>query len=309
MQEPLTGIITPLATPFTRDGDKVDFPAYRKLIDAVIGSGAVSAIIANAATGQFASLSDDERAEVATVAVDQAAGRLPVFIGAGAPSSHQAIRWTKHAEGLGAVGVMIMPPYYGPTPAAVAVTHYAAISDACALPIMIYNAPYASQFILMPEHIEAAVKSANIKWVKLTTGAIDHVTWLRTTLGDRVQVFEGVDPLAFPSFCLGANGWVAGPSNMIPEIAGELWKRVNAGDLGSARRLQDKIFPLLQTMRENMGYCSVINEVCRLRGLDLGPVRLPGLALEGEHLQRVRDAARTLGLVGVPIGQFDASKL
>lgn len=309
MQNALTGIITPLATPFTKDGDKVDFPAYRKLIDALIASGAVSAIIANAATGQFASLSDDERAEVATTAVDQAAGRVPVFIGAGAPSTHESIRWTKHAEKLGALGVMIMPPYYGPTPAPVAVKHYAAISQACALPIMIYNAPYASQFIMMPEHIEAAVKSANIKWVKLTTGAIDHVTWLRTTVGDKIQVYEGVDPLAFPSFCLGANGWIAGPSNMIPEITAEMWKRVQAGDLTSARRLQDKIFPLLQTMRENMAYGSVINEVCRLRGLDLGPVRLPGLPLEGNHLKRVHDAAKALGVAGVPIGQFDAAKL
>jgi 4-hydroxy-tetrahydrodipicolinate synthase len=224
-------------------------------------------------------------------------------------SAHQAIRWTKHAQKLGALGVMIMPPYYGPTPAAVSVRHYAAISDACSLPIMIYNAPYASHIILMPEHIEQAVKSANIKWVKLTTGAIDHVTWLRTTIGDRVQVYEGVDPLAFPSFCLGANGWVAGPSNMIPEIAHEMWKRVKAADLASALRLQDRMFPLLQTMRENMAYGSVINEVCRLRGLDLGPVRLPGLPLEGNHLKRVHDAAKDLGLLGVPIGELDASRL
>jgi 4-hydroxy-tetrahydrodipicolinate synthase len=309
MQGPLTGIITPLATPFTKAGDQVDFPAYRKLIDAVVGSGAVSAVIANAATGQFAALSDDERAKVAEVAVEQTAGRVPIFIGAGAAGTHEAIRWTKHAEKLGAVGVMIMPPYYGPTPAMVSVKHYAAISDACSLPIMIYNAPYASHFILMPEHVEQAAKSANIKWVKLTTGAIDHVTWIRTILGNRVQIYEGVDPLAFPSFCLGANGWVAGPSNMIPEIAVEMWKRVQAGKLADALRLQDKVFPLLQTMRENMAYGSVINEVCRLRGLELGPVRMPGLPLEGTHLQRVRDAAASLGVAGVPIGKFDASKL
>lgn len=309
MQYKLSGIIAPLATPFTRDGVAVDFPTYRKLIDAVIESGAVAAIIANAATGQFASLSDDERAAVAEAAVDQAAGRIPVLIGAGAPSTHEAIRWTKHAEKLGAFGVMIMPPYYGPTPAPVSVQHYAAVSDACALPIMIYNAPYASHVILMPEHIVQAVERANVKWVKLTTGAIDHVTWLRTLIGDRVQVYEGVDPLAFPSFCLGADGWVAGPANMIPEIAVEMWKRVQAGDLAAALRLQDKMFPLLQTMRENMAYGSVISEVCRLRGIDLGPVRLPGLPLEGNHLKRVQDAATTLGLVGVPIGKFDAAQL
>ena len=55
---------------------------------------------------------------------------------------------------LGA-GVMIMPPYYGETPAAVDDALRGA--DACR-PIMIYNAPYASHIILMPEHIQAAVE-------------------------------------------------------------------------------------------------------------------------------------------------------
>lgn len=309
MQGDLTGIIVPLAAPFSKDGDSIDFGAYRRLIDAIIASGAVSAIIANAATGQFASLSDDERAAVAEAAIKYADGRIPVLIGAGAASTHEAIRWTRHAEKLGAIGVMIVPPFYGPTPPAVSVKHLAAISQACPLPIMIYNAPYATHHILMPEHVEQAVREANIKWVKLTTGVIDHITWLRTTVGDRIKIYEGVDPLAFPSFCLGADGWIAGPANMIPEIAAEMWKRVKAGKLIEARRLQDKIFPLLQTMRENMAYGSVINEVCRLRGLDLGPVRLPGLELEGKHLDRVRSAAASLGVTGVPLGSFDASKL
>jgi 4-hydroxy-tetrahydrodipicolinate synthase len=308
MQIPLTGIIVPLATPFTADGETVDFAAYRKLIDLVIGSG-VSAIIANAATGQFSSFSDVEREKVAETAIDQAAGRIPVLIGASAPATNQAIRWTKHAKALGAVGAMITPPFYGPTPADVAVRHYAAISEACPLPIMIYNAPYASHVLLQPDHIVAAVEQANIGWVKLTTGVIDHVTALRLRLGDKVGIYEGVDPLAFPSFCLGADGWVAGPGNMIPELAKEMWRRVQAGDLAAARRLQDRYFPLLQAMRENMAYGSVINEVCRLRGLELGPVRLPGMELGPEHLKRVRDAAASLGLPGVPIGALDASAI
>jgi 4-hydroxy-tetrahydrodipicolinate synthase len=307
MQGTLKGIIVPLATPFTQD-DQVDYPAYRKLIGRVMKSG-VSAIIANAATGQFSSLSDDERTRVAEVAIEEAGGRIPVLIGAGAASTNQAIRWTRHAEKLGAVGVMIMPPFYGPTPADVAVRHYAAISEACPLPIMIYNAPYASHVLLMPDHVEEIVAKANIRWVKLTTGAIDHVTALRLRLGDKVGIYEGVDPLAFPSFCLGADGWVAGPGNMIPEVAREMWRRVEANDLPGARRLQDLMFPLLQTMREKMAYGSVINEVCRMRGLDLGPVRLPGLELGPEHLKRVRDGANALGVDGVPIGDLDATRL
>jgi 4-hydroxy-tetrahydrodipicolinate synthase len=309
MQTSLNGVLTPVATPFTKGGESVDIPALRKLIDALVDSRCISALIATAATGQFASLSDKERAEVVEVTIEQAAGRLPVIVGTGAASTHEAIRWTKHAASLGAVGAMVVPPFYGPTPAAVSVKGFAAISDACDLPIMIYNAPYAAHNILMPEHIAEAVRVANIRWVKLTTGVLDHHTWIRELIGDKVQIFEGVDTLAFAAFCMGADGWIAGPSNMVPELTFEMWKRVKAGDIAGARRLQGRMFALLQSMRENMAYYDVINEVCGLRGLPMGDLRLPGLHLEGAHLERVRAAARGLGLVGVGIGKLDASTI
>src|SRR5262249_46503017 len=129
------------------------------------------------------------------------------------------------------------------------------------------------------------------------------------SLGNRVGIYEGVDTLAFPSFCLGADGWVAGPGNMIPEIAVELWRRVQAGDLAGARKLHNRAYPLLAAMPEKMGYFSVINEVCGTRGLALGPVRLPGLELGPEHLKQVQAAANALGLAGVPHGALDATRL
>ena len=161
----LTGIVTPLATPFAKGGESIDTAAFRKLIDAVIGSG-VKAIIANAATSQFSALDDKERELAAEIAVDQAAGRVPVLIGAGASSTRGAIQWARHAQSLGAAGVLIMPPFYGPTPADISVRHFAAISDACPIPIMVYNAPYASHFMLLPEHIVQIVQKANVPWWK-----------------------------------------------------------------------------------------------------------------------------------------------
>lgn len=308
MHVQLSGVITPLATPFTADGERVDLAAFRVLIDAVIGAG-VQAIIANAATSQFAALTEAERTRAAEVALEHAAGRVPVLLGAGAASTREAIRWTRHAQSLGAAGVMIMPPYYGPTPADIAVRHFAQVSDACPLPIMVYNAPYASHVILSPDHIEAICRQANVPWVKLTTGVIDHVTALRLRMGDRVTILEGADCLAFPSLCLGADGWVAGPSNMIPEIVLDIVRRVRAGDLSAARRLHDRSYPLMDAMRQNMGYMGVINTVCRMRGIDLGPVRHPACEVEGAHLERVVSAARALGLEGIPIGAHDARAL
>ena len=80
---------------------------------------------------EAAAIERKERELAAEIAVDQAAGRVPVLIGAGASSTRGAIQWARHAQSLGAAGVLIMPPFYGPTPADISVRHFAAISDAC----------------------------------------------------------------------------------------------------------------------------------------------------------------------------------
>jgi dihydrodipicolinate synthase/N-acetylneuraminate lyase len=169
---------------------------------------------------------------------------------------------------------------------------------------MLYNAPYAHQVLLTPADIIRIADRSNIPWVKLTTGVIDHVTLLRAMAGERFAIFEGVDTLAFPSMALGAVGWVAGPSNMIPEHAVELWRRTCiAQDMKAARALNDRIDPIQRMATTPAIYYAWIKEVCRLRGLDLGSARNPGDPLNAEQVKLARKMAEALDLVGKAGGQ------
>jgi 4-hydroxy-tetrahydrodipicolinate synthase len=297
MPPKLEGIVVPLLTPFTRDTDEFDAPAYRKLIDYLLGAG-VHAIIANAATSEFNSLDEAERYSAAEVAVEQAAGRLPVLVGAGSPATRHSIRWAKHAEAIGADGLLVMPPYYGTCSLDSIVAHYAAISDATPLPIMVYNAPYAAHVLLTPADLERIASVANVPWVKLTTGVLEHVTLIRERMGDRIAIFEGVDSLAFPSMALGSCGWVAGTANMIPELAVELWRLVHVqGNLPAARALHERINPLHELSRDSGIYFALGKEVCRLRGYPLGATRRPWPELTEAQRAHAFELARDLGLV------------
>lgn len=305
----IEGIVVPLLTPFEAGSQDVDAPALRSLVDLLIAQG-VHALIVNAATSEFFLMDDAERRRAAEVVVEQANGRLPVLVGAGAPGTRNSIAHARHAEAIGATGLLIMPPYYVPHSVDAILRHYVAISDAVSIPTMLYNNPFVSGVLLTPDDLVRFVDHANIPWIKLTTQHVEHVPAILDRLGTRAAVFEGVDSLAFPSMANGAQGWVSGPANAIPELALSLWQAVCMDrDLIAGQRLQRRLVPLLDFLWDEGVFAATLKEICRLRGQPLGVVRSPGAELSDEQRTRVHRLVRDLygGLppafaLGVPTG-------
>ena len=110
------GTYTVLITPFVTDGSTIDRVALRQLVNWQIDEG-IHGLIPLGSTGEFLSLSREERREVIEICVNEARGRVPVLIGTGAEATFDAIELSREAEGLGADGVMVIPPFYStPTP-------------------------------------------------------------------------------------------------------------------------------------------------------------------------------------------------
>ncbi len=292
----LQGILVPLLTPFSADQAGVDENALADLIEFVVGAG-THGVIANASTSEVFHLSEAERYREAEFVVEHVRGRVPVLVGAGAPGTGAAISFAKHAERIGAAGLLVIPPYYAPLSKDAILRHYVALSDAVSLPIMLYNNPEVCGTLLTPDDIVRFVNEANVPWVKLTTKHVEFVHGLLYRLGDRVRIFEGVDSLAFPSMVCGAHGWVAGPANAIPDLAVELWKAVRvAKDLEAGYALQQRMAPLLDYMDEAGVYSASIKEVCRLRGHPMGAVRSPYEELTGQQIIEVRTLFERTGV-------------
>src|SRR4051812_32140803 len=135
----LTGSIVAIATPLQRGG-ALDLPALGKLIDLHIAQG-TSAIVMVGTTGESPTVDVDEHCELIRVAVEHAAGRIPVIAGTGANSTREAIELTACAKKVGASSGLSVVPYYNKPTQEGLYRHFRAIAEAVDLPLILYNVP------------------------------------------------------------------------------------------------------------------------------------------------------------------------
>ena len=136
---PIVGSIVALVTPMHEDGS-VDYPALRRLIDWHIAEG-TDCIGVVGTTGESPTVSMDENCEIIRVAVEQAAGRVPIMAGTGANSTSEAIELTRFAKQVGADCHLSVVPYYNRPSQEGIYQHFRAIAEAVDLPMVLYNVP------------------------------------------------------------------------------------------------------------------------------------------------------------------------
>ncbi|MDP7281662.1 MAG: dihydrodipicolinate synthase family protein, partial [Candidatus Poribacteria bacterium] len=122
------GSFTVMVTPFTEDGTEVDHSTLRNFVDWQIANG-VPGLIPLGSTGEFLSVTEEERHQIVKTIVDQANGRVPVLVGTADEWTDKAVRYSRQAEDLGANGVMVVPPYYSSPTEDELFEHYRQISD------------------------------------------------------------------------------------------------------------------------------------------------------------------------------------
>jgi 4-hydroxy-tetrahydrodipicolinate synthase len=280
------GTYTVMVTPFSDDGS-VDARALAALTEWQIREG-IHGLIPLGSTGEFLSLSRDERSEVAETVIRAARGRVPVLIGTGAEDTREVVRASREAESLGADGVMIIPPFYCTPTEDELFHHFKTVAEAISIPIMIYNNPATANVDLKPALIARLAQIDGCRYIKESTLEVTRVRDIIRLCGDRMTVFGGV--LGFESFCEGAEGWVAVPSNIAPGPLSRLFSLVaDEGELAEARRLYLHWLPIIEAVF-GQAYVGGTKALLRHMGLAVGqprPPRLPIPAQEDERLGRL----------------------
>ena len=128
MNQTIKGIIGTPLTPFTPD-NRVDGPAFQKLVDFIIRNGA-HAIGWPMHCAESLNLSVEERQELARLAVEAAGGRVPVFIHTSFPGTDQVVALSRHAQSVGAQGVIVITPYYWKPSQEALLDHFATAASA-----------------------------------------------------------------------------------------------------------------------------------------------------------------------------------
>ena len=135
-REMLRGPVVAMTTSFNPD-QSLDLDALRRLVDFYCESG-IGPLIVGGSTGEFFSLRMEERKAIVEVAVEQAAGRLPIVAGCAHSGTDLALELVRHAQEAGANGAMVTPPYYTYSGFEGLYRHYEIINNESDLGIMIY---------------------------------------------------------------------------------------------------------------------------------------------------------------------------
>lgn len=231
----LSGTFTALVTPFTPDGEAVDFEALEALVEAQIAGG-ISGLVPCGTTGEAPTLTDEEAVAVIQRVVASARGRASVLAGTGSFSTKKTISASRAALAAGADGVMVMMPYYNKPSQEGMREHVLAIAKAIAAPIVLYNIPGRSVVDLAADTTERICAAApNVVGLKDATGNVLRCQELVRRLGERLAILCGDDTLTLPMMASGARGVISVTSNVLPREVCEVTRLVAAGDLAAAR--------------------------------------------------------------------------
>lgn len=282
------GVIPALITPFSPDGSEVDLEAVGALVERCIAAG-VSGLLPTGSTGEFTTLTNDERRRIVEGVIAAAAGRVPTIAATGALSTAETVALSVHAEEAGAAAVMIVPPFYTPLLWREVLAHFAAVADQISIPIMYYNLPSASGIDLTAERLRELKEVAGVTTVKDTGGDAIAATAFLQAGDDLPTLLNGYDTLTFAALAAGVRGVVWGAASFIPGPCVELHRLlIDQGDLAAARELWARLWPICDLL-ESTNYAAAVKAGCRHVGLSTGPVRAPLLDITPAESARLGD--------------------
>lgn len=281
----LQGVMVALITPFTPDQKSIDLDALDRHIKRLLDAG-VHGLVPGGSTGEFTTLSIEERKQLVEQTIQSAAGRVPVIAGVGELATDRAVDLATHAAQAGAAALMVVPPFYD----ALALDELKEMLDqihkASRLPIMFYNIPSASGLTLSPAELESLADSG-VSYMKDTSGNAPALTEMLFHRNEKITTFNGWDTLTFYGLAAGGKGCVWGAANVIPELCVELWDAVAIkSDLKRGRELWNVIWPICALLEES-NYAGAVKCGMELRGWDTGGMRKPFGLVKGERRARL----------------------
>ncbi|KDP86596.1 dihydrodipicolinate synthase [Cupriavidus sp. SK-3] len=278
------GVFPAITTKFHAD-ESLDAAGTAQHIEFLIQNG-VHGLVTCGSLGEASTLSLEEKLQVADIAVRTSNGRAPVLANVSETSTRDALRYVKGAVELGVDGFMVMPSVIYVADAREAMQNVRTIAEAAKKPVMVYNNPVAYRVDLKPEHM---VELADCEWIvaiKESTDNIRRITDLRNTVGDRYQLFLGVDDLSYEGLALGCDGLLAGLVTSFPRETVALYDLVKAGKYAEALKLYQWFTPLLH-LDVSTKLVQNLKLVETLVGVGNENVRRPRLPLVGAEREAI----------------------
>jgi 4-hydroxy-tetrahydrodipicolinate synthase len=291
---PIAGSIVALVTPMHEDG-AVDYGALRSLIDWHVAEG-TDCIGVVGTTGESPTVSVEEHCEIIRVAVEHAAGRVPVMAGAGGNATSEAIELARYAKQVGADCTLSVVPYYNKPTQEGIYRHFRAIAEAVDLPMVLYNVPGRTVADMQHDTLLRLAQVPGIVGIKEATGDIARAAWLVKQAPRGFSIYSGDDLTAVALMLLGGAGNVSVTANVAPRAMHELCVAALEGHARRAAALHLELLPLHKQL-----FCETspapVKWALRRLGRCGDTARLPIVPLSPAGATLVEAALRDAGLL------------
>jgi len=291
MTTPFSGVYPAMTTPF-REDRRIDHDQLAADAQRLEAAG-VDGLVPVGSTGESATLTHDEHAQVVETVVD-AVEDVPVIAGAGSNATHEAVSLAEDAEAAGADAVLLISPYYNKPEAAGYLDHYRTIADAVDLPSIVYNVPSRTGRNVPVDVVAELAEHPNIQGYKAASGDLARVSdVIERTRGESFSVLSGDDGLTLPICSLGGTGTISVVANVEPERTGAMVGAALAGHMDRARDLHYELAPFVRELFVETNPIPV-KEAMAIREGHPPHVRSPLTRLSTEKRADLREALAAL---------------
>lgn len=291
----LRGVILPLITPFQEDLS-VDYAGLAALVDYFIEEKGVDGLVPCGTTGESATLSHEEHLDVIKVVVKQAGGRVPVIASTGSNSTKEAVALTKLAEEVGADATLQVGPYYNKPTQNGIFNHFAAVAEATALPILIYNIPGRTGRNIDPETIVRLWADVpNVVGLKDCSNDLHQTMEIyRGTDPQSFKIYSGEDLMTFSLVCHGGAGAIAAVAHVVAPEVKAMCQAVWEGRVKEGMDIHYRIMDVVEALFVEPNPTPV-KQALEWLGLAAGPLRPPLERMTAQGQDVLRKAMRAGG--------------
>ena len=286
------GSCTAIVTPFTETG--VDYERLKANLDFQYENG-TAAVVVCGTTGENATLSAEEHAELVRFTVNQCQGKMKVIAGIGSNNTTKAMKNAENARAMGADAVLMVTPYYNKTSQKGLAEHFLYVADRVQIPLILYNVPSRTGIGIQAETYQILSQHPNINGVKEASGDLSLALRTRSLCGDDLFLWSGNDDNTIPLMAIGALGVISVASNLLPAVTAKLCSLCLEGDYPAATALYGKYAKLFAAFFVETNPIP-IKTALRLTGADSGILRLPLTQMSEENLALLRSAMRDAGV-------------
>ena len=298
MMTTIRGAYPVLITPMTKE-QEVDWGGVKNNVNYFVDQG-VAGIVINGSTGEFVSLTKEEKYQMVEVVMKEINGRIPVIVGTAAETTKETIENTKQAEANGADCALIINSYYCKPKEEEIYFHYKEVSNVVNMPIMLYNNPFTSGVDMSTElMLRIGRDCEKVTHIKESSGDIRKARDLARQGHGEFEVFCGSEELVMESYFVGATGWISVAGNIVPQLVTDMFNHFQKGEVEKAWTINDQILPLCAFLEGSGKYVQIVKRAMDLLGQAGGPARCPRLGLTPEEDQKLKEILTKLTAVSL----------